>query len=297
MNGKQAALALLLPLALATTVARAGEPAQGISAPGAPQVFVTKPQKLGNGRAWVYVALDPNNAPLALGVSMEKAALDGLPQHPNTTSRCFDKNGNGRMDDGECIGDYELRFSLPDGAASDTLAPFKWVGLNWNPHGHPEPAPKSYAEPHFDFHFYIAERAAVKQLKPGACGELIDCENFKRATKPVPAKYVHRHHINVGAAVPDMGNHLVDSKAPELAPDGRFTHTFIYGAYDAAITFYEPMITRAYLTTAPNMCAPIKQPKAWAVDGFYPTAYCVRYSERTGRYTVSLERFVRRSAG
>lgn len=262
-----------------------------------PKVIATKPQKLGNGSAWVYVALDASSKPLALGVSMDKGALDGLPAEPNATSRCFDKNGNGKMDAGECNGDFELIFRLPDGAAARAVAPFKWVSLNWNPHGHGDPAPKPWAEPHFDFHFYIAERGVVKRLRPGACGELIDCEDFKRATELVPARYVHRDHINVGAAVPDMGNHLVDSKAPELAKGGpKFTHTFIFGAQDGRISFYEPMITRAYLANAPRMCARIKQPEAWAVAGSYPTKYCIRHSDRTGRYTVSLEEFVGRAA-
>ena len=261
------------------------------------KVVVTKPQKLGKGKAWVYIALDAKGAPLALGVSMDKAALDDLPQEHNMKSRCYDKNKNGKMDAGECLGDYELVFALPEGEAGKAVSPFKWVGLNWNPHGHGEPAPPPWAEPHFDFHFYISERDAVKKLRPGSCGELIDCEDFKRATKPVPAKYVHRDHINVGAAVPDMGNHLIDKKSPELAKSGpKFTHTFIFGAYDSNITFYEPMITRAYLASGPNMCAPIKQPAAWASAGAYPTRYCIRHSAQTGMITVSLEEFVQRAA-
>lgn len=260
-------------------------------------VFVTKPQKLGKGKAWVYVALDATGAPLALGVSMDKAALDDLPQEHNMKSRCFDKNGNGTVEAGECLGDYEFVFALPEGKAAKAVSPFKWVGLNWNPHGHPPPAPAPWAEPHFDFHFYIADQTAVKRLRSGSCGELIDCEDFKRAIKPVPGKYVHRDHINVGAAVPAMGNHLVNSKAPELAKGGpKFTHTFIFGAYDGEITFYEPMITREYLASAPRMCAPIKQPQAWAHAGAYPTRYCVRHSQRSGRYTVSLEEFVQRAS-
>lgn len=295
MNAKKVALTLLMPIALSAGAVTAAAAAGGNGAPA--KVIVTKSQKLGMGKAWVYVALDGAGKPLALGVSMNKGALDGLPQRPNKTSRCFDKNGNGKIDADECLGDYELVFPMPQGEAAKAVSPFKWVGLNWNPHGHGHPAPPPYAEPHFDFHFYIADREAVRGLRPGACGELIDCEDFKRATKAVPAKYVHRHHIDVGAAVPDMGNHLVNSKAPELAgPNGKFTHTFIFGAQDGHISFYEPMITRAYLLSAPSMCAPIKQPTAWAIAGYYPTTYCVRHSERTGRYTVSLEGFVERAA-
>ena len=56
------------------------------------------------------------------------------------------------------------------------------------------------------------------------------------------------------------------------------------------------MITRAYLAGDPNMCAGIKQPQAWEVAGAYPTKYCIRYLERVGRYTVSLENFVKHPA-
>ncbi len=262
-----------------------------------PNVIATNSQKLGNGRARVYVAVDANGNPLALGVSMDNAALEGLPKAPNATSRCFDKDGNGKLDAHECIGDHELVFALPQGEAAKTLLPFKWVGLNWNPHGHFPPAPPPWAAPHFDFHFYIAERTVVKGIRPGRCGELIDCEDFKKATKPVPAQYVHRDHISVDAAVPDMGNHLINSKSPELAKNGpKFTHTFIFGAYDGNVIFYEPMITHAYLASNPGTCVRIKQPQAWKAAGFYPTKYCIRHLARVGRYTVSLEGFVKRAA-
>jgi hypothetical protein len=99
------------------------------------------------------------------------------------------------------------------------------------------------------------------------------------------------------AAVPAMGNHLINSKAPELVEQGReFTHTFIFGAYDGHVTFYEPMITLAFLQSRPDLCTPIKQPEAWESAGWYPTTYCIRHRPDEERYTVSLEDFVHRSA-
>ena len=261
-----------------------------------PKTIVTQPQKVGNGTARVYVTLDSGGKPLALGVRLDEAALAGLPQQPDPTSRCFDRNGNGKMDADECIGDYNFTFTIPAGDAAKAVSPFKWIALNWNPHGHGHPAPPPWAVPHFDFHFYIADRAAVKLLRPGACGELIDCDDFKKATKPVPARFMHADHINVNAAVPDMGNHLIDSKTPELVKGGPpFTHTFIYGAYDGHITFLEPMITHAYLASKPNVCAPIKQPGGWEIAGAYPTRYCIRYVPARQSYDVSLEDFVSRA--
>jgi hypothetical protein len=57
------------------------------------------------------------------------------------------------------------------------------------------------------------------------------------------------------------------------------------------------MITLAYLQSRPDICVPIKQPQAWASEGYYPTTYCIRYRPDTGMFTVSLEDFVRRPAG
>ena len=94
-----------------------------------------------------------------------------------------------------------------------------------------------------------------------------------------------------------MGNHLIDSKTPELTPGGPpFTHTFIYGAYDGHITFYEPMITHTFFKSRPNLCLSLKSPEAWEVGGSYPTDYCIRYFDVDGKYTVSLENFVHREA-
>ncbi len=256
-------------------------------------------QKMGNGFAQLYAELDANGAPRVLGVSFDSGMLDGLPSEPNTYSRCFDKNGNGKIDaTGECNGDFELEFPVPPELARGGNSPFKWVSVNWNPAGHPHPAPPPWAVPHFDFHFYIQSREAVRAIRPGKCSELINCDDFKIAQKPVPKSHVHADHIDVGAAVPDMGNHLIDSKTPELAPGGPpFTHTFIFGAYDGNITFYEPMITSAFLASRPNICVPIKQPQAWAIAGHYPTEYCIRHVDGEGRFTVSLEGFAARASG
>jgi len=268
-------------------------------APAAPfKTFTSKSQKVGNGTALLYAAVDDKGEPVAIGISFSKDALQGLPTEPNPKSICFDKDGNGRIDVmGECLGDYGLKFELPDAEAATALAPFKWALVNWNPHGHQSPAPPPWAAPHFDFHFFIADRASVEALRPGRCSELLDCADFEKAQKPVPAPYVHPDHIDVGAAVPAMGNHLINVKSPELAPDGPpFTHTFIVGSNDGHVIFYEPMITTAYLASEPNGCVSIKQPKAWEVAGFHPTKYCMRFSERAGRRTVSLEGFVKRAA-
>lgn len=251
---------------------------------------------MGNGTIRAYLAVDSADVPVELGVVMDGRALDGLPAEPSTTGRCFDLNGNGRIDAGsECEGDHEVVLALPSVVSDRWDIPFQWLAVNWNVHGHAPPG--IYDLPHMDFHFYIANEASVRAIGTGSCGFFIDCEHFKRATQPVTGKYVDSRHVSVDAAVAAMGNHLVDTTAPELAkPPKKFTHTFIFGAYDGRITFYEPMVTREYLLSKPVMCAPIKQPSAWQISGYYPARYCIRHHDKVDKYTVSLEGLEMRKA-
>jgi hypothetical protein len=256
------------------------------------RTYYGEPEVMGHGTARTYVRLDDSGAPTAIGVIFPKSMLEGLPAKRNNTSRCFDKNGNGKIDEhGECEGDYEVKLSLPAVLTGNPELVVKWVGLDWNPEGH-DPA-GVYDLPHFDFHFYIVPRSAIEGIRAGPCAYFMNCDDYKRALLPVPAKYVAPDHINVNAAVAQMGNHLVDSKAPELStPPQKFTHTWIFGAYSGHITFYEPMITREFLLGQTSSCTPVKQPQAWQQPGYEPTKYCIRYRPDAGEYTVSLEGLV-----
>jgi hypothetical protein len=158
--------------------------------------------------------------------------------------------------------------------------------VNWNPAGHHAP----YATPHFDFHFYLGDRGLVESIRPGRCGEMVDCSDFKRGSQPVPGKYLPAGYIDVGAVAPRMGNHLLDSQSPELKDSLPFTSTFIYGAFDGKVIFMEPMITLALLQASRDTCLQIRQPAAFQRAGFYPSQYCIRRNEIGGR-TVSLEGF------
>jgi hypothetical protein len=215
---------------------------------------------------------------------LSPGALERLPAAPNTVSRCFDVDGNGSHAGHECIGDEERILDVP--ADSSSGLPFKWITVNWNAGGHPAP----YNRPHFDFHFYAVDRPLVEAITPGSCGELVDCDHFKRATEPVPAQYHPRGHISVGAVVPRMGNHLLDSESPEIKDSLPFTRTFIYGAYEGKLIFWEPMITLDFLRKTPDACFDISQPHGFRQAGYYPGRYCVRQDQEGGR-TVSLEGF------
>ena len=132
----------------------------------------------------------------------------------------------------------------------------------------------------------------------GSCGIFMDCKAFELSSKPVPAKYVHPDQIDVGASVPRMGNHLINSRSPELIDSTRrFTHTWIVGAYDGHVTFWEPMITHEFISSKQDVCVPIRQPQQWETSGYYPTTYCIRYHKKNDSHTVSLEGLIKREKG
>ena len=250
---------------------------------------------LGKGTVSSYAEFTPAGAPRALGVAFSERAFDGLPTGGSDGHHCFDRNKDGVVDPAtECLHQYELVLPLPDVVARREDIPFRWVLLNWNPVGHIPPG--VYDVPHFDVHFYMEPIANVFAIAPGPCGpEFIRCDHFEVARRPLPSNYMHPDFKDVEAAVPAMGNHLVDLTGPEFNKQP-FTRTWIYGAYDGKVTFYEEMVTRAFLLGKPSTCFPIKTPPAVGRSGFYPTLSCLRHDARTGEYTVSMEGFAFREA-
>lgn len=252
--------------------------------------------KVGNGMVSSYSEVGKDGIPNAIGIVFQARALQGLPAEYSGGHECYDQSNDGQLDlEGECFATHEWTIPLPGDIARRSDVPFKWVGLNWNPQGH---TPRGvYDLPHFDVHFYLEPIERIFSIQPGPCGpEYVRCDQFKLGTNSLPSNYMHADFKNVNAVVPAMGNHLVDQTAPEFRGD-RFTQAWIYGVYDGRVTFFEQMVTQAYLLSRPAECFPIKSPPSVGVRGFYPTRYCIRYLAPTDEYTVSMENFVLRDAG
>ena len=269
-----------------------GTPAQPTDAP--PSTLLGQAVPVGSGTARTFVVLDQDGKPGAVGVALSEAAFSGLAPRMNTTSRCFDKNRDGRHGHGECLGDYQSTLAMPEGAEKLSL-PVRWVTVNWNPEGHLPPAPPVWSAAHFDFHFFMVDPELIEGIRTGPCAEFIHCDDSTRASKPLAAEHLPEGYVDVGAAVAAMGNHLVDSRDPELAdPSLGFSRTFIYGAYDGKLIFLEPMVSYAFLQARPDQCTPIRAAKAYGTAGYYPSSYCVRYDAATSTYRVTLEGLVYR---
>jgi len=250
---------------------------------------------IGAATASAYAELDEENKPLALGLAFSSNFFDELPTEPSNEQHCFDRDGDGTVArPAECNGWHEWTIPLPDEVVSRSDIPFKWALLNWNPMGHIPPG--VYDTPHFDMHFYIAPVADVFAIESGACGpEFVRCDQFEVASRPLPPNYQARDYQDVGAVAPAMGNHLIDMTSPEFHGQP-FTRTWIYGIYDGQVTYYEEMVTRAFLLDHPSECFDIKSPAAVGLTGYYPTLSCLRYRAEADEYTVSMEAFVYREA-
>ena len=245
---------------------------------------------MGNGRFTAYTKVNGKGKPEAVGIEFHESTLQNLPHHPqNDGKTCLDLNGDDQIDDhDECVGGHSRTLYFD---ANPTQ--FKSITINWEPHGH-VPA-QVYDRPHFDFHFYTIADTERLAVFTGTCPGLVNCAVAAKAVNPIPQQYVHPDMFNTNLVYAHMGNHYADATAPEFN-GGTFTQTFILGAFDGRITFYEPMMSKDYLDSKPNECAPVKQPAAVQTTGWYPTQYCTRYNDKTRSYRVSFESFVYRTA-
>lgn len=230
------------------------------------------PQTLGNGTVRSFVAYDVNGQPQSLGVVMTADALENLPTQPPPMGPARD-----------------VIVPLPDRGA---VPPFDHIVVDWNPRGH-EPQ-GTYSVPHFDIHFYMMTEAERNKIDPNA-------QDFEvKASRHPDAEFLPVHHVLAPDAVPRMGNRWIDAIAPAL--NGRpVSTTFIYGSWDAAITFLEPMITKEYLesvrdTESRILWTSIPQPAAVEMPGHYPTAYSIQFDDQEQTYLVGLDGLVRRSS-
>ncbi len=281
--------------AAAAGAAAAGGPTNPSPAgPAADTVRYGTRVPLGDGEARVYLALDADGRPTEVGIALDEQALEGLPAE-----------GAGHHGGVEMPHTYLL--DLP----THRDVPFRFVELNWNPSGH-EPEGVYQDVPHFDFHFYTIsqdERASIVPTR----------SDYVQKANRVPGEgFVPAHNVALGppgaspaeVAVPLMGVHWLDVRSPELqamlgnpAAQKPFTKTFIHGSWDGRLTFWEPMITRAYLlqkksetqATARDEIIPIPMPQKYPSRGYYPEAYRITWDPMAREYRVALTQLAPRS--
>lgn len=214
-------------------------------------IFYGKSASLGSGSARAYIEIDANGAPKQIGIAVSENALETLPTH-----------------------DHPLTLELPAEAVGKT--PIKHITFDFQAHGH-EPA-GIYNVPHFDCHFYKITEAEKLLIGTNDADKLANAPD----STLIPAPYFPT------GPVPQMGVHWVDPTSPEF--NGQpFTNTFIYGAYDGKVIFYEPMITVDMIKAKQHHHFEIRQPQQFIPAGYYPMEYCVRWNETAKQYEIALE--------
>lgn len=225
-------------------------------------------QKIGNGQIRSFFSVSPAGVPLKIGFEMSDAALENLSQDATD----FSSN--------------TFVLSLPQKAKD--LTAFNHLVADWNPAGHEPEA--IYGLPHFDFHFYKISLTAQEAIPP------YTPETTAMFDKEPPAGYLPATFMASPGGVPEMGKHWIDVNAPEFNGN-TFTKTFIYGTFNGEVTFYEPMITRAFLLTNSNTSTAVDQPTKFAPgDRYYPTKYETTWDAKKKVRTVALTDFVWRAS-
>ncbi len=218
-----------------------------------PTEFYGDAVTLGGGTAKTYYRTDAFGNPTEIGIAISETAMSSLPKSSTENS-------------------------IPLPAEAQAKTPFKFVLFDYNAQGH-EPI-HVYDLPHFDVHFYMTSDADRLKINPS---------DATAATPPADG-YIPMPRISAGV-VPQMGNHWIDVTSPELN-GGKFTNTFIFGSAYGKVTFYEPMITTAYMTPTVHGHFAIKQPTKFASTGYFPTEYCVKYDATLKQYEIAIETFV-----
>lgn len=214
---------------------------------------------IGQGYAYSYIELNAKMKPTSLGVALSKEALQGLPTK-----------------------DVNYTLKLP---SSHALTPYREIMLNWNAFGH-EP-PDIYGIPHFDFHFYTISKEERESI-------MCMGEDLPVCTKTPLADFLPPFYIPTPGGVPMMGWHWLDSRSPELNGK-RFTSTFIYGYYNGEMIFLEPMITREFLMDFGEINQELSLPNKYAIEGYYPKKYTVKYDVSKKLYRIVMKDLVLRT--
>jgi hypothetical protein len=235
--------------------------------PAGPTTVYGATKTVAGGNVRSFLTSDASGVPTAVGMRISATTVNGV-----DTTRPANP------------ADYFYEIPLPAGAASKIAV--QDISLDWGPGGHPPEM--VYGVPHFDMHFYTVPRADRMAWSPTDTSKL---------NKVPDATLIPAAHITDGTGIPFMGLHYVDVTSHEFDTSMHhpFDATFIWGYYNGAQVFIEPMITQAYLQSKASFSAPIKQPAAYSRTGVYwPTKYSISFDAATNEHVISMTDMVKR---
>jgi hypothetical protein len=247
--------------------------------------------EVGDGEVRPFTTETPSAEPKYHGVEFDRDALEGLP----TADELRDADNTDEADKYAAGGqalrvhfEWSLEYFVPFPDAEHT--PFSFLGLNWNPEGHPG-AGGAWRVPHFDIHFHMLDTGTVDDITGPQAPPYDDLPDER-----IPEGYT-RGPVVDERYITDMGEHVAPSDAPEIPADpDSFTNTLIQGFVgvdgDPRLAFVEPMITREYLRGFDGVEEfDVPQPETYPHDSRHPTAYSVRDVPSKDAVTVVIQEF------
>ncbi len=221
-------------------------------------------QALGDGTVRAFVETDATDQVTRMGVAMSATTVSTLGH--------------------EVI---LVTVPLPEAAIATG---YDHVLLDWMPHGH---APVGlFDTPHFDVHFYMmteAERLAIDPSDP----RYMEKAGNRPPADLMPPNFVPPPRVE---PVPAMGEHWPDSTDPIFSGQP-FEGVLIYGAWDGAMTFVEPMVTRELLQSRRDFGGALGQPPRVEREISLPGAWSVSFDAGTDMHVVSIDELTPRAPG
>ncbi|MGD8867908.1 MAG: hypothetical protein PVI01_09760 [Gemmatimonadales bacterium] len=159
---------------------------------------------------------------------------------------------------------------------------FNHLMVNWESHGHP---PALFAVPHFDFHFYTVDPAAVTAM---------DCSDLSKPAE-LPAGYalpdiaIPGMGELVGLCVPGMGMHAMP--ANEVNETKPFGASMLVGYYKGGAIFLEPMIARTKLLKEQGFTMQVPRATATTANVRWPSRFEAVYDGPTQAYRFTFSGF------
>jgi hypothetical protein len=219
--------------------------------------YELKGKKVAIGKGYAYTSVQVSescdSAPVSFGVVLTKEALEGLPKASQT---------------------FSLKFS--DLAQ---IEPYSEIQIHWMTMDHKSPEANDMS--HFGIHFFTISKEDRESITcTGA--------DIPYCTKLPPSDYVAPFYVPAPKGKAMMGWIWHDSRSLNHGAKS-FTSTFMYGYYNAEIVLLGPMITREFLLTKGSVNQELSVPKKYAINGYYPSNYTVKYDSVQKLYRISME--------
>jgi hypothetical protein len=252
---------------------------------------------VGDGEGRTFTSETPSGVPKYHGVEFDREVVTG--SLPSADELAADRASDDPTYDDKYGPDggalqvhrrESLQFFVPLPDADAT--PFTFLGLNWNPRGHPGGG-GAWGAPHFDVHFHMLDTDTVDAIEGPdyAPYDGVPDERIPTGYNRSPPQAAAERYIT------DMGEHLAPADAPELPGNpAAFTNTLIQGFVgvdgEPEIAFVEPMLTREYLRGVEGTERfGVPQPSVYPHDRHHPTAYSVRVDPADETIIVALQGF------